>query len=78
MRLGRPLEEPNVRTGRCELYVSETLAANFRECDFDAALIADHSAMLHALVFAAETFPIGDRPKIRAQNKPSRSGLKVR
>src|ERR1700751_752819 len=51
-------EEPHVRAGRCELDVAETLTANFGKRDFDAALIADHSAVLHALVFAAETLPI--------------------
>ena len=36
--------------------------------DFDAALVADHAAVLHALVFAAETLPVGDRTEdLRAE-----------
>src|ERR1019366_10101895 len=57
----QPLEEPHVRAGRRQLDVSETLAAHLAEGDFDAALIADDSAMLHPLVFAAQALPIGDR-----------------
>src|SRR5208282_6691370 len=48
------LEEPHVRTRRRKLDMPEALAANFGQSDFDAALVADHSAMLHALVLAAE------------------------
>ena len=60
---GQALEEPHVRTGRSQLDVAEAFAADFAERDFDAALIADHSAMLHALVLAAQTFPVGDGAK---------------
>jgi hypothetical protein len=55
------LEEPDVRDGRGQLDVSHPLAADFGLRHFDAALVADHSAMLHAFVLAAEAFPIGDR-----------------
>jgi hypothetical protein len=41
--------------------VAEAFAADFRECDFHAALVADDAAMLHALVLAAEAFPVGYR-----------------
>jgi hypothetical protein len=41
--------------------VAETLTADFGQGDFDAALIADYSAVLHALVLAAEALPVGDR-----------------
>src|SRR5205823_4008594 len=58
---GQSFEEPHVRAGRCQLDVPETFAAHFREGDFHAALIADHAAVLHALVLAAEALPIGDR-----------------
>src|ERR1051326_2742079 len=61
-------EEPHVRHRRGQLDVSHALAAHFRFRDFDAALIADDSAMLHALVLAAEAFPIGDRAEdLRAE-----------
>ena len=48
------------------------------ERDFDAALFADHAAVLEALVLAAQALVVLDRAKILAQNRPSRSGLKVR
>ena len=54
------LEEPHVRAGRSQLDVAQALAADFAERDFDAALIADHSAMLHPLVFSAQAFPVRD------------------
>jgi len=38
-----------------------TLAAHLRQGDFDAALFADHAAMLQALVLAAQAFVILDR-----------------
>ncbi len=57
------LEEPHVRTGRRKLDVAKSLAAHFGQSNFHAAFVADHSAMLHALVFAAEAFPIGYRAK---------------
>ena len=41
--------------------MAKTLAADFAECDFDAALVANDAAMLHALVFSAQAFPVGDR-----------------
>jgi len=60
---GQALEEPYVRTGGRKLDVAHALAAHFAHRDFNAALVADHAAVLHALVFAAEALPIGDRPK---------------
>ncbi len=57
------LEEPDVRAGGRELDVAETLTANLGECDFDAALVADDAAVLHALVLAAEALPVGDGSK---------------
>src|SRR5579864_4518662 len=54
------LEKPDVRAGRSQLDVSEALAANLAERDFHAALVADHAAVLHALILAAETFPVRD------------------
>src|SRR5437867_13035604 len=60
---GQPLEEPHMRARRRQLDVAKALATNFRERDFHAALVADHAAVLHALVLAAETLPVGDRTK---------------
>src|SRR5258707_1893731 len=72
---GQALEEPHVRTGRSQLDVAEALAADFAQCDFDAALIADHSAVLHALVLAAQTFPVGDGAKNLGAEKAVALGL---
>ena len=58
---GQALEEPNVRARGCQLNVAQALTAHFAEGDFHAALIADDSAMLHALVFSAQTFPVRHR-----------------
>ena len=41
--------------------MAQSLAADLGERNFNAALVADHSAVLHALVLAAETLPIGYR-----------------
>ena len=54
------LEEPDVRARRSQLDVAEAFAADFAERDFDAALVADDAAVLHALVLAAEALPVGD------------------
>ena len=43
--------------------MAEALATNLGEGDFDAALVADDAAVLHALVLAAEAFPVGDGSK---------------
>ena len=58
---GQALEEPHVRAGRSQLDVAEALAADLAERDFHAALVADDAAVLHALVLAAQAFPVGDR-----------------
>ena len=50
-----------MRAGRSQLDVAETLTADFRQRDFHAALVADHAAVLHALVLAAQALPVGDR-----------------
>jgi hypothetical protein len=60
---GQALEEPNVRTRAGQFDMTKALTADFRKRDFNAALIADHSAMFHPLVFAAEAFPIGHGTK---------------
>jgi hypothetical protein len=50
--------------------VAEALATHFGKGDFDAALVADHAAMLHALVLAAEALPVGDRAEDARAEKP--------
>src|SRR5438552_15188463 len=61
------------RTGQID--VTQTLATNFCLRDFDAALVADDAAVLHALVLAAETLPVGDRPKDARAEQPVTLGL---
>ena len=60
---GQALEEPHVRAGRSELDVTQTFPAHLAERHFHTALVADHSAVLHALIFSAQTFPVGDGAK---------------
>src|SRR5712692_2540819 len=60
---GQALEEPHVRAGRSQLDVAEALAADLAQGDFDAAFVADHAAVLHPLVLAAQAFPVGDGAK---------------
>src|SRR6185437_6871294 len=64
------LEEPDVRAGRGQLDVSEALAADLRHRDFDAALVADDAAVLHALVLAAEALPVGDGAEDAGAEQP--------
>src|SRR3546814_1594235 len=44
------LHEPDMRDGRSQLDMAHALAADLRERDLDAALLADDAAILHALV----------------------------
>src|SRR5713226_7776747 len=60
---GQALEEPYVRARRSQLDVAKALATNLAERHFHAALVANHAAVLHALVLAAEALPVGDRAK---------------
>ena len=57
---GQALKEPHVRAGRSQFDVAEALAPDLAERDFHAALVADYSAVLHPLVFAAQALPVGD------------------
>ena len=62
------LEEPDVGDRRGELDVAHALAADLRQRDLDAALLADDAAVLQALVLAAEALVILDRPEdLRAE-----------
>ncbi len=50
-----------MRDRRSQLDMPHTLATDLRECDFNAALLADDAAILHTLVLTAKTFVILDR-----------------
>src|SRR5882757_6080177 len=60
---GQSLEKPHVRARRGQFDMTQPLTTDFRQRDFHTALVADDSAMLHALVLAAETLPVRDRAK---------------
>ena len=54
---GQSLEEPDVRARAGQFDVAQALAAHLRQRDFDAALVADDAAVLHALVLSAQDIP---------------------
>jgi len=55
------LEEPDVRDRHGQLDVAHALATDAGQGHLDAAAIADHAAMLDALVLAAGALPVLDR-----------------
>src|SRR5690606_12509623 len=55
------LEEPDVRNRRGQVDVAHALATHLGQGDLGAALLADHAAVLHALVFAAQALVVLDR-----------------
>src|SRR6185295_1410964 len=57
-RAGQGLEEPDVRDGNGELDVTHALAAHLAQGHFDAAAVADDTAVTNSLVFAAMAFPV--------------------
>ena len=59
----KALKKPDVRAGAGKLDVAEAFPANTGERHFDAALVADHTAVLHPLVLTAETLPVSYRAK---------------
>src|SRR6267378_2992386 len=59
----KSLEEPDVGDGHGELDVTHALATDAAQGYFDAAAIADHTAITDALVLAAVAFPVLDRAK---------------
>ena len=72
------LQEPDVRDRRGQVDVAEALTADLGLDDFDAALLADDAAVLHALVLAAVALVVLHRPEDLGAEEPSRSGLNVR
>src|SRR5687767_15661041 len=59
----QPLEEPHVAHRGRQGDVAQPLAAHLGLRHLDAALVADHAAVLHALVLAAQALPVGNRPE---------------
>ena len=57
------LQEPDVRDRARELDVAHALAAHLGLRDLDAALLADHAAVLEALVLAAQALVVLHRPE---------------
>ncbi len=66
----QPLEEPHVADRCRQRDVAEALAPDLGLRDLDAALVADHAAVLHALVLAAEALPVGDRAEDLGAEQP--------
>jgi hypothetical protein len=52
-----------MRAGRGQVDVAHALATHLGQRDFNAALLADHAAVLQALVLAAQAFVVLDRAK---------------
>ena len=60
MRDGRPLKNQTCEQGLASSMWPRRSRRTLRERDFDAALVADDAAVLHALVLAAQALPVGD------------------
>src|SRR5438093_2561486 len=60
---GQSFEKPHMRTWTGQFNMSQPLAPHLRQGHFDAALVADNSAVLHAFVLAAKTLPVCYRPE---------------
>src|SRR5207245_2753461 len=58
---GQPLEKPDVRARAGELDVPQPFPPDSGQRHFHAALVANHAAVLHALVFAAQALPVRHR-----------------
>ena len=58
---GQPLQEPDVRDRARQLDVAHALAAHLGQRHLDAALLADHAAVLEPLVLAAQALVVLDR-----------------
>src|SRR5690606_742634 len=57
------LQEPDMSHRRGKLDMAHALAAHARQGHFHAALLADDALVLHALVLAAKTLVVLDRPE---------------
>ncbi len=67
---GQALQEPDVGDGRGQIDVAHALAADLRLDDLDAALLAHHAAMAHALVLAAVALVVLRRPEDLGAEEP--------
>src|SRR5215207_10070288 len=67
---GKSFEEPDVRAGAGQVDVAQPFTAHLCLSYFYSALVADHSAVLHAFIFSAEAFPISDRTKDSRTEQP--------
>ena len=56
-------QEPNVRARCCQVNVAHAFTTNFGLCDFNAALFANHTAVLETFVLTAQAFVIFDWAK---------------
>ena len=54
------LKEPHMADRSGQRNVPEPLAADLRLGDLNPTLVTNHPPVLHALVFAAQAFPVGD------------------
>ena len=61
MRDGSDLRNQMCAIGRGQVDVAHALAAHLGQRHFGAALLADHAAVLHALVLAAQALVVLDR-----------------
>ena len=55
--------------------MAKSLATNFRLSNFNTALVADHTTMLHAFVLAAEALPVSHRTKDASAEETIALGL---
>ena len=69
------LKEPDVGDGRGKLDVAHAVAPDPRKRHLDAALLADHALVLHALVLAAQALVVLDRPENARAEQPVALGL---
>src|SRR6266536_172086 len=55
---GKTLKKPDVRTRTSQIDMTEPFSTHLGLSYLDSAFIADHSAMLHALILAAQALPV--------------------
>ena len=72
---GQRLEEPDVCGRAGQLDVAHALAAHLGQGDLGTALLANHTAVLHALVLAAQALVVLDRSEDRGAEQAVALGL---
>src|SRR5215470_3261122 len=68
-------KEPDVRAGAGQFDVAEAFTSNLRKRDFNTAFVADHTAVFHPLVLAAQALPVGYRTENASAEKAVLLGL---